>query len=73
MSTWIRQIHRWLSLAFTAAVLANIAAMTQRDPPLWLGFLALLPLIPLMLTGLYMFVSPYAAKWRGARRVQGEA
>ena len=27
----------------------------------------LLPLFLLLFTGLYMFVLPYAAKWRGAR------
>jgi len=31
---------------------------------LWVGLLTLLPLALLMLTGLYMFVLPYAAKWR---------
>jgi hypothetical protein len=32
-----------------------------------------LPLIPLLATGLYMFVQPYAARRRGARRVAGQA
>jgi len=27
---WIRQIHRWLSIAFTLAVIANIVAMTMQ-------------------------------------------
>jgi hypothetical protein len=31
-------------------------------------FLPLFPLGLLMLTGLYMFVLPYAARWRNARR-----
>jgi len=60
----IRQVHRWLSIAFTAAVIVNIAAMTQQQPALWIGLLALFPLILLLVTGLYMFVLPYAAKWR---------
>ncbi|KRR25676.1 hypothetical protein CQ14_18405 [Bradyrhizobium lablabi] len=60
----IRQIHRWLSIAFTVAVIANIVAMTQGQPAVWVGLLALLPLILLLLTGLYMFALPYAAKWR---------
>jgi hypothetical protein len=33
--------------------------------------LPLFPLALLMLTGLYMFVLPYAAKWRSARRSGG--
>lgn len=54
----IRRLHRWLSLAFVVAV-ANIAAMIVRSEATWIGFLALVPLIPLMITGLYMFVQPY--------------
>jgi len=59
----IRQIHRWLSIAFTVAVIA----MMQERQAVWVGLLALFPLVLLLLTGLYMFVLPYAAKWRGAR------
>ncbi len=63
---WIRQIHRWLSIAFTVAVIVNIVALgQQKEPAFWVGFLALLPLALLLLTGLYLFVLPYAAKWRG--------
>jgi heme A synthase len=61
---WIRQIHRWLSIAFTVAVIANVVAMVQEKQAVWVGVLALLPLILLLLTGLYMFVLPYAAKGR---------
>jgi len=61
---WIRQIHRWLSIAFTVAVIANVVAMMQEKQAVWVGVLALLPLILLLLTGLYMFVLPYAAKGR---------
>ena len=61
----VRQIHRWLSIAFTVAVIANVLAMTQQQQPaLWVGLLALLPLILLLLTGLYLFMLPHAAKWR---------
>jgi cellulose synthase/poly-beta-1,6-N-acetylglucosamine synthase-like glycosyltransferase len=61
----IRQIHRWLSIGFTAAVVVNVAAMTQQQQPaLWIGLLALFPLILLLITGLYMFVLPYTLKRR---------
>jgi hypothetical protein len=63
----IRQIHRWLSIAFTVAVIVNMIAMMQEKQAVWVGLLALFPLVLLLLTGLYMFVLPYAAKWRGAR------
>src|SRR5690242_14166981 len=63
-NTWIRQIHRWLSIAFTLAVIANLVVMMQGMQVLWVGLLALFPLILLLLTGLYLFALPYAAKWR---------
>jgi hypothetical protein len=58
----IRQFHRWLSIAFTLAVIVNVIAMGQKEPVLWVGLLALLPLILLLITGLYMFVLPYVAR-----------
>lgn len=61
---WIRQIHRWLSIAFTVAVIVNVVALVQDTQAVWVGFLALLPLAALLLTGLYLFVLPYATKLR---------
>ena len=71
MNIWIRQIHRWLSIAFTATVLANFAAMGVGEPPAWVLYAPLFPLFLLLFSGLYMFVLPYAAKWRGARLAGG--
>ena len=65
---WIRQIHRWLSIAFTLGVITYIDAMTQGGQPAgWLGLLALVPLILLLVTGLYLFALPYLGKARKAR------
>jgi hypothetical protein len=63
-SHWIRQTHRWVSIAFTLTVLANFAAMTQGPPPAWITYSPLLPLFVLLFTGLYLFVLPYAARRR---------
>lgn len=64
----IRQIHRWLSIVFTAIVLAIFAMLGMgKTPAQWVYFLPLAPLALLMLTGLYLFVLPYAARRRGAR------
>jgi hypothetical protein len=51
-NTWIRQIHRWLSIAFTVAVVVNIVALSQKEQAVWVGLSALLPLVLLLLTGL---------------------
>ncbi|NKL32339.1 hypothetical protein GFL49_00490 [Rhizobium leguminosarum bv. viciae] len=66
-----RQIHRWLSIAFTVAVIANIIAMVQEKSSVRVGLLALLPLTLFLLTGLYLFVLPYATKWCGSGRNGG--
>jgi hypothetical protein len=68
LSMWIRQGHRWLSMAFTLTVIANFIAMTRGEPPPWIVYSPLLPLFLLLLTGLYMFALPYVARWRGARQ-----
>lgn len=66
-NNWVRQTHRWLSVVFTAAVIVNIVAVLERKYTDRLGLLAVLPLALQLVTGLYLFVLPYAAKWRGAR------
>jgi membrane protein CcdC involved in cytochrome C biogenesis len=63
-NAWIRQIHRWLAIAFTVAVIITSVALAQEKPAAWVSYLPLPPLFLLMLTGLYLFVLPYAAKRR---------
>lgn len=60
----IRQIHRWLSIAFTLAVIVNITALVTGSQATWIGLLALVPLIPLLATGLYLFALPYLKRPR---------
>ncbi len=67
----VRQFHRWVSIAFTLTVIANFVAMAQGKPPAWVTYSPLLPLALLLLTGLYLFVLPYAVKRRRGRRVAG--
>ena len=67
-SKWMRQTHRWLSVAFTAAVIVNIVAVVLGKYSRTVGLLAVLPLVLQLFTGLYLFVLPYAARWRGSPR-----
>lgn len=71
MNNLVRQIHRWVSIAFTLGVITNLVAISRlhegEKPAMWVGLTALLPLIVLLLTGLYMFVLPYLARGRRAR------
>ncbi|HRD46104.1 MAG TPA: hypothetical protein PLF78_06430 [Caulobacter sp.] len=64
----IRQFHRWMSIAFTLGVITYIVVMTQGTPPAWLGLFALVPLILLLCSGLYMFVLPYVSKGRAGAK-----
>ena len=64
---WVRQIHRWLSVAFTVAVIVNIIAIAQKKYTASVGLLAVIPLALQFVTGLYLFVLPYASKWRSGR------
>jgi hypothetical protein len=73
MSLWIRQTHRWLSIVFTATVVANFLVRPFAEPPLWLVYSQLAPLFLLLFSGLYMFALPYAAKRRSGRGVGARA
>lgn len=63
-SAGIRKFHRWVSVAFTLAFLANIVAMSvgQGQPAAWITYSPLLPLFLLLLTGLYLFVLPFLSR-----------
>jgi hypothetical protein len=67
-NNWVRQIHRWLSVAFTVAVIVTFVALGEKEPVVWVSYLPLLPLALLLFTGLYLFVLPYANKGRSGRR-----
>ena len=70
MSKWIRQVHRWVAIVFTVTVIANFIALARTGgamPPPWITYSPLPPLAFLVFTGLYLFVLPYAVKWRSGR------
>lgn len=64
----IRQTHRWVSIIFTVAVIVTFVALAQEEPVVWVSYSPLPPLALLVFTGLYLFVLPYASKWRSGRR-----
>jgi hypothetical protein len=68
MSKWIRQTHRWLAIAFTCAVVLNLAVQGHEQIALWVGLLTLIPLFLLMATGLWMFAQPHVIRWRNSRK-----
>ncbi|MBX3621648.1 MAG: hypothetical protein KF891_16890 [Rhizobacter sp.] len=65
---WVRQGHRWLSIAFTLAVIANVVALVRDERAVWIGVMALIPLFLLLASGLVLFVLPHALKWRSGSR-----
>ena len=66
-NNWIRQIHRWLSIAFTLAVIVTSIALAQEKPVVWMSYLPLPPLFLLLFSGLYLFVLPYRRMHRGTQ------
>jgi len=71
---WIRQVHRWLSIIFTAVVAAIFVTLGLGvEPASWIYFMPLIPLGLLTFSGLYLFALPYAARWRDGRRIGKEA
>ena len=68
-SHWIRQTHRWVSIAFTVTVIANFVAMGLRhgQPPAWVTYSPLPPLALLLFSGLYLFALPYSVRCRAGR------
>jgi len=69
MRQFIRQSHRWLSIVFTVTVIANFVARARGagEPAPWITYSPLFPLALLLFSGLYLFMLPYAAKWRSGR------
>ena len=71
LSSWTRQFHRWIALAFMLMVLANIAINITgaggETVALWVGLTTLVPLFLLMVSGGYLFVLPYTGKGRTVR------
>ena len=60
----IRQVHRGLSMALTLGVIGYMIVMTRGQPAAWVGLFALVPLILLLLSGLYLFALPHVVRWR---------
>ena len=71
VSKFIRQFHRWVSIAFTLGVIVNTVVIfsgPESPPAFWVYLLALVPLFLLLFSGLYLFVLPYALKLRRQAR-----
>jgi hypothetical protein len=63
-NTWVRQTHRWLSIAFTVVVIINGIAVVEGKYNNKLGLSAVAVLGLQFFTGLYLFVLPYVNKMR---------
>ncbi len=68
-----RRSHRWIAIIFTLTVAANFAVMPWGQPPAWLTYAPLPPLLFLMVTGLAMLVSSWLAPRRSGRRIENGA
>ena len=65
---WVRQTHRWVSIAFTIVSAAIFIALgLGRAPAQWIYSLPLFPLGLLVISGPYMCILPYLARSRSDR------
>ena len=65
---WVRQLLRWVAVAFTASVIVvAVVLATQDEPAEWVYLSPLLPLGLLLISGAALFVQPYLAKRRRSR------
>lgn len=69
----LRQFHRWTSIVFVSTVIFNTIMLVIGRQATWVGLTALLPLILLIITGLYMFALPYLGKSRTPSRASDVA
>ena len=69
-NNFLRQTHRWLSVAFTVTVIVTFIALRQEKPVVWVSYVPLFPLALLFFSGLYLFVLPYVNRWRRRRSTQ---
>lgn len=70
---WVRQSHRWISVAFMVTVIVVFVAVVLgkgQQPPPWLTYSPLPPLFLLMITGVYLLLLPYVSKWRSTWRTK---
>ncbi|WP_157106888.1 hypothetical protein [Nocardia arthritidis] len=64
--TWnerVRRAHRWLAIVFTVTIVVTVVVLALKGP-VWVSYVPLAPLALLLLSGLGIFVSWYAATRR---------
>lgn len=74
LSKWLRTIHRWLAvptaLLIPIAVVLKFAGDAGGHLPPQLERVQSLLMLTLALSGAYLFLIPYIAKWQRKRRQQ---
>ena len=69
---WIRQTHRWLSIALTLAIIVNGVAVVQAKYNARLGLMAVAVLALMWVTGMYLWCCAYRRE-RGVGRATHQA
>ncbi|PZU47904.1 MAG: hypothetical protein DI566_04920 [Microbacterium sp.] len=72
---WVRRIHRWISLAFTAVAAVVIFGGAPAGTPFGdtLAGIAIALLLLLLISGLWMAIHHYTVAVRRRRRAPGAA
>ena len=73
VNKWLRKTYRWLVVPFAlGAVVLIVSSFGQGEGfrlPGWLTAVVVGSLLALFLTGLYLWVQYYGARWRRSRRI----
>jgi hypothetical protein len=62
VSSFIRQFHRWTSVAFVASFIFTSTVLAMKLPLPWAVYSPLPFLFLLAVTGVYMFILPYVRR-----------
>ena len=67
LNKYVRKVHRWLALPFVVLILTIVLT---RDTPLSFAVQRAqqILMLAMALTGLYLFILPWWAKWRKRER-----
>lgn len=70
LNKYVRKFHRWLALPFVVILLTLM--LTQGTPAgNLMQRMQQLTMLTMGVTGVYLFLLPYLAKWQRRRRVEG--
>jgi uncharacterized iron-regulated membrane protein len=77
LNKWMRVLHRWIAIPtliiIPLAVISKFSGGSGGHLPIQLEQLQSILMLLLVITGSYLYLVPYLAKWQRARRARARA